>query len=235
MTRSPLLHSTLILALIGTLLFTLGCDSATVSPGDHPKATQQDVGGMAANQTTSNSTVPVLTFATGKEVGSSKLVRTDNGVSFKLSTTGLKPGTVHTLWMVIFNEPENCTDPGCGTDDLVNLDATPELTYAAGTAIGGSGKATFAGHRNEGDNGGSIMEEWLGLPEPGLETARGAEIHFVVHSHGPKIPGLVNEMLHTFNAGCGPVFSEEFPRVPQSLGTYGPNTCRDVQFAVHSP
>lgn len=235
MTRSIPFHSILTLALLGTLIFTPGCDSATVSPEAQPEAEQQELRGTAASQGASHSTVPVLTFATGEEVGSSKLVRTDNGVSFTLSTTGLEPGSVHTLWMVIFNEPENCTDPGCGTDDLTNVDATPDLAYAAGTVIGGSGRATFSGHRNEGDNGGSIMEEWLGLPEPGLETARGAEIHFVVHSHGPKIPGLVNEMLHTFNAGCGPVFSEAFPEVPESLGTYGPNTCRDVQFAVHAP
>ncbi len=234
MTRSTLLNLVLTLALIGPLAFIAGCDSTTVSPEAQPETAQQELESTAAHHAATRSTARVLTFGDQDEVGTSKLVRTDNGVSFRLSTTGLEPGTVHTLWMVIFNEPENCSD-GCGDDDLFNLDATPDLAYGAGSVIGESGRATFAGDRNEGDNTGSIMQEWLGLPEPGLVDARKAEIHFVVHSHGPKIPGLVNEMLHTFNAGCGPNFIEGLPQVPESLGTYGPNTCKDVQFAVHTP
>jgi hypothetical protein len=212
-----------------------GCDSATVAPEPQPEATQQDLGVTTAHNAAARSTVPVFAFGTMDEVGTSALVRTDNGVSFHVSTTGLEPGSVHTLWMVIFNEPENCTDPGCSNDDLSNPDATADVTYGAGTVIGGSGRATFAGHRNQGDHSGSIMQEWLGLTEHGLIDAQEAEIHFVVHSHGPKIPRLVDEMLHTFNAGCGPNFAAGLPPVPESLGTYGPNTCEDVQFAVHAP
>ena len=233
-TRSSLI-STLALILIGTLAFTTGCDTATVTPDARPEADQNDLSATAAHQAASRSTAPVLSFATMDEVGTSTLVRTDSGVSFRVSTTGLEPGTVHTLWVVIFNQPENCTDPGCGNDDLFNPDATADVTYGAGTVIGDSGQATFAGHRSEGDNSGSVMQEWLDLPEHGLIDARAAEIHFVVHSHGPKIPGLVDEMLHSFNAGCGPNFIDGLPPVPESLGTHGPNTCEDVQFAVHTP
>ena len=39
-------------------------------------------------------------------VGSSKLVRTDNGLSADLKTTGLTPGHVVTLWWVVFNYPD---------------------------------------------------------------------------------------------------------------------------------
>jgi hypothetical protein len=235
MNTRPNLFSTLVLALIGTLAVATGCDSATVTPDARPEAGRDDLSATAAHHAASHSTVPVLSFATMDEAGTSKLVRTGSGVSYRVSTTGLEPGTVHTLWMVIFNEPENCTDPGCGNDDLFNPAATPDLAYGAGTIIGGAGRATFAGHRNEGDNTGSIMQEWLSLPEPGLVDTREAEIHFVVHSHGPKIPGLVDEMLHSFNAGCGPNFVDGLPPVPESLGTHGPNTCQDVQFAVHTP
>lgn len=225
----------LALTLIGTLVFMTGCDSATVTPDARLETDRDDLHATAAHHAASRSTVPVLSFATMDEVGTSTLVRTGSGVSFRVSTTGLAPGTVHTLWVVIFNQPENCTDPGCGNDDLSNPDAMADVTYGAGTVIGGAGRATLAGHRNEGDNSGSIMQEWLGLPEHGLIDARAAEIHFVVHSHGPKIPGLVDEMLHSFNAGCGPNFIEGLPPVPESLGTHGPNTCEDVQFAVHTP
>ncbi|MDX1619247.1 MAG: hypothetical protein R3224_10720, partial [Balneolaceae bacterium] len=109
-----------------------------------------------------------------------------------------------------------------------------DLMYSAGTLVGASGRATLAGHRNTSDSDGSIVGELFGLPSFGISDTRTAEIHFVVHTHGPKIPGLVNEMLHTFNAGCGEIF-DGFLFVPESLGTYGPNTCADVGFAVHQP
>ncbi|MDR8392937.1 hypothetical protein NC796_17405 [Aliifodinibius sp. S!AR15-10] len=217
-------------SVIGVLL---SCESeAPIAPKPgtenlQPLATEMH---NAATHSISN----VYTFEGMNEVGSSRLVRTSNGVSFTLETTELEPGTVVTLWMVIFNNPENCTDD-CGNDDLANLDANVDVVYSAGRVIGGSGKATFAGHRNKGDNSGSIFPAWLGLPSPGLRDAKKAEIHFIVHSHGLQIPELVSEMLHSFNAGCGPIFDPGLPPVPEELGTHGPNTCRDIQFAVHLP
>lgn len=176
----------------------------------------------------------VYTFADMSRVGTSKLVRTKDGISFVLGTTELVHGTVVTLWMVIFNKPENCSG-GCGADDLGNPDVVTDVVYASGRVIGSSGKANYAGHRQAGDNSGSIFPAWLGLPSPGLLDAQAAEIHSVVRSHGPKIPELTGEMLHSFNAGCGPISDPSFPPIPEELGTYGPNTCEDIQFAVHLP
>ena len=207
----------------------LGCseaDSALLQP-------ETNLAQMSA--AASMSTTDVLTYADMAAVGTSRITRTNNGVSFQLTTTGLAPGEVHTLWMVVFNTPEGCSDPGCGIDDLGNDDAVADVLYAAGTIVGQSGRASFAGHRRQGDASGSILGEWLGLPTPGLVNAMGAEIHFVVHTHGPLIPALTAEMLHSFNAGCGPEFMPGLPPVPESLGTYGPNTCADVQVAIHMP
>lgn len=180
-------------------------------------------------------TATVLTFdADLTPVGSSRLVRNDNGVSVDLSTSGLTSGTTATLWMVVFNHPANCSPPGCGVDDLFAPAVMSDVLYTNGSVIGGSGKASFGGHRREGDNGGSVFAA-LGLPAPGIIDSRMAEIHFVVRSHGPKIPGMVDEMIQTFNGGCqnpGPPFPDPLP--PQ-LGVAGPNTCVDVQFAVHLP
>lgn len=180
------------------------------------------------------SAAAVLTFAEMMPVGTSRLVRNDNGVSVSLSTTGLPVGTTATLWMVVFNQPSNCSPPGCGEDDLFAPMAMADVMYTAGKVIGGSGRATFAGRRGEGDNSGSLFAA-LGLPSPGLIDARMAEIHFVVRSHGPKIPAMVDEMIHTFNGACqnpGPPFPDP---LPPELGAPGPNTCMDVQFAVHEP
>lgn len=226
--------STLLVLFAWAALLLSGCADDTLTSSELSSAE-----GLAVDQTTAlskagASTSAVYTFAGMEEVGTSQLLRTDDGVSFKLQTTELVPGTVVTLWMVIFNNPEDCTAP-CDMDDLANPHAMADVVYASGRVIGGSGKANYAGHRSEGDNSGSIFPDWLGLPSPGLIDARKAEIHFIVHSHGPKIPGLTSEMLHSFNAGCGPIFDPAFPEVPEELGTYGPNTCVDVQFAVHIP
>jgi hypothetical protein len=190
---------------------------------------------LAPSPAALHSVSDVLTFDDMTPVGSSRLTRNDGGVSYRVQTTGLEPGTATTLWIVILNHPEYCTATPCGLPYLFVPDVEADVNYAAGNVIGGSGRATFAGRGNVGNDSGSIMGEWFGLPENGLEDARGAEIHFIIRSHGPKIPGLVDEMIRTFNAGCGPDAMEGAPPVPEALGTHGPNTCVDVQFAVHLP
>lgn len=214
------------------LVVLTNCNSETPIASD--SATELVPKKHAAEQAATHSTSTVYTFEGMNEVGSSKLVRTKDGVSYTLETTGLEPGHVVTLWMIIFNNPEHCSN-SCGEDDLANLDATVDVVYSSGRVIGGTGTANYAGHRSEGDNSGSIFPAWLGLPSPGLIDAQAAEIHLLVHTHGPKIPGLTNEMLHSFNAGCGPIFNPALPPVPEELGTHGPNTCLDTQFAVHMP
>lgn len=217
------------------LVFMLfGCSPENLTSPERSQTEDMSPKSVITVNKASQNISPVRTFSDMEKVGHSKLVRNGNGVSFRLQTSELEPGTVVTLWMVIFNEPGNCIE-GCGADALTNSDAQADLQYASGRVIGDSGKTTYAGHLNEGDNSESILPIWLGLPAPGLVDAQEAEIHFVVHSHGPKIADLVNEMLHSFNAGCGPIFDPAFPAVPEELGTYGPNTCRDVQFAVHMP
>lgn len=216
-----------------------GCsaDSLVTSEVAESETFEAKAGAPAASKA-SHSTRTVFSLADLSPVGSAKLVRNDHGVSVTLSTTGLVPGHVVTLWAVFFNAPQNCVGDvtpfgsRCDVADVFNADAKPDVVYLAGRRIGGSGKATYAGRRNEGDNSGSILPTWLGLPSPGLIDAGTVEIHLIVHSHGPAIPGLVDEMLHSFNAGCDPVFDPALPDVPEELGTYGPNTCMDVQVAV---
>jgi len=78
-------------------------------------------------------------------VGSSRLVRTPNGITFHVSTTDLTPGHAYTLWFVAFNEPAHCAIPNeCGPDDVVNAAAQPDMMHAAGRVVGGAGTATFA-------------------------------------------------------------------------------------------
>lgn len=169
------------------------------------------------------------------QIGTSTLTRTDDGLSYSVTASGLEPGTAVTLWLIIFNQPEHC-EGDCFDPDLFNPDTQSDVTFGGdGHIIDSSGEATFTASRNVGDNSGSILGEWFGLPEYGLTDPWGAEILFILHNHGPIIDGLEQEMISTFNAGCGPDLMEGAPPIPESLGTHGPNTCRDDGIAVHSP
>lgn len=50
-----------------------------------------------------------------------------------------------------------------------------------------------------------------------------AEIHLVLRTHGPAIPGVIPEMRTTSEAGCTPESSFGFGD--------GPNECADLQAA----
>jgi hypothetical protein len=212
------------------LLVSAACGEAPTQPAADGAAARYAADWSSKPAST---TSPVLLWDDpSQQMGTSTLTRTKNGVSFTLSTSGLIANDVVTLWMVVFNNPEHCDD-GCDIPDFFNPLVQADALYADGRLIGPSGRASYAGRRNVGDARGSIFPAWLGLPAYGILDADKAEIHFVVHTHGQKIPGLVGEMLRSFNAGCGPTFMD-IP-VPEELGTHGPNTCQDVQFTMHLP
>ena len=163
------------------------------------------------NKVTS-STSDVYLWNSTVVVGSSKIVRNQNGVNVTVNTSGLEPGNAVTIWLVIFNNPSECVD-GCDGTDLENPNVAGDVIYGAGHVVGGNGTAHFAAHLNEGDSGGSLFPQ----PSPGLIDAETAEIHIVVRSHGPAIPGMIPEQIHTVEGDCDP------------------NVCEDVQFAIHLP
>ena len=159
---------------------------------------------------------------------SAQLVRTDGGVNASLHARDLIPGHVYTLWFIVINNHEACgSDPCSAGDILFNTEAVQaDVTYGGGFIAGGSGKGTLSGHLAEGE----LANAWFGN---GFQDARTAEIHLVVNDHGPKIPGLVANMIHTYRGGCtdeslpGP-----FPDTAKSDGIPGPNSCRLYQAAI---
>jgi hypothetical protein len=113
-------------------------------------------------------------------------------------------------------------------DHIAPLDV-PGLLYAAETVVGESGRASFGGSRRAGDTSGSLLALLTGMPTPGLEDARTAEIHFIVRVHGPVVPELMPGMIHTFGGGCVGMPANGI------LGPPGDFECHDPQFAVHQP
>lgn len=227
MTRSFVLDSTLVLSLILPLVL-VGCDSTTLEPSPEAPDVEettvaQDTDARVPSHGTS-STSPVRAFSTGDEVGTSRLVRTDDAIATKTQTTELVLGHVTTLWWVIFNNPGEC-DGDCGEADLFDPNVEASCPYADGSIVDGNGHIRFHDRLPVGEARNSCLE-FFGAKDHGLLNPEGAEIHVVVRSHGPLIPGMVPEMRSTFAGGC-----EHFldaGTVPEEAGE-----CADQQFAVH--
>jgi hypothetical protein len=56
-----------------------------------------------------------------------------------------------------------------------------------------------------------------------------AELHFVLRSHGPAIPGLVNEQINSYEGGCT-TFFDPFTKIPMNKGE-----CGDFLFSIFAP
>lgn len=183
------------------------------------------------------STSDVVWFADqSTKAGTSQLLRTPAGVHATLQTSGLMPREAVTLWWVVFNDPRRCTLP-CNEDDIfidgdpsqgLNLDgvAAADIVagYAAGAVADRQGEALMAARLRTG----SRVADVLFGETPVLKTTAQAEIHLVVRSHGPAVPGLLAEQIGTYAGGCE-VFLNP-PAIPATVGE-----CGDIQFAVHPP
>ena len=69
------------------------------------------------------------------------------------------------------------------------------------------------------------------LPDP--QGLINAEIHMVLRSHGPAVPGIVNEQIGSYVGGCPTTLPYGFPpfsEVPDAAGE-----CGDIIAAVHKP
>ena len=186
-----------------------------------------------------HSTSDVYFFADpATPVGTSNLIRADQGVVADFHSSGLEPGHTLTMWWVVFNEPDDCSDGVCGEDDIfviedgaivgLNWDgiaaADIVVGYAAGTVVDATGRATMAAQLKE---GGAVREVLFGTL-PVLKDAARSEVHLVGRSHGPAVPGSVDDQIGSFAGGCVDFFDP--PVIPAAVGE-----CADVQFAVHLP
>jgi hypothetical protein len=139
---------------------------------------------------------------------SSTLVRTSNGISVSLQTSGLPAGHAVTLWMLIFNNPGACGAGGCDeTRGDLNVPAVQgSVQHVTGHIVGST--ATFAGRISVGDAANAFVG-------PGLLNPYGAEVHLIVRDHGEMLPG---SLVDQFNSN-----SPTFCNV----------ACFDIQKSVH--
>lgn len=162
-------------------------------------------------------------------VGKSLLIRKENGIAMFLKTSGLFPKHTFTCWWVIWNNPENCIIPGACSDlDFASEGVNVDVLFASGDVSNYHGALRCKAYLKEGDTSGSI-NELLGLEPIGLVDSKKAEVHLVVRSHGPIIPGQLQDQIGSFGGGCT-IFIDPFIEVPDEEGE-----CADIQFAIHSP
>ncbi|PJF39395.1 MAG: hypothetical protein CUN54_08815, partial [Phototrophicales bacterium] len=102
-----------LIVLLVAVVITVALTSVVSAQDD--SITQETVVGWIANA--------ALGIEAGEIEGTSAtLTRHENGVHVEVQTSDLEPGHAFTMWWVIFNEPENCTDGECGADDVLILD-----------------------------------------------------------------------------------------------------------------
>ena len=208
------------ISVVGAFLLALftGCSStqppgapeSAIAPAGLAASSGSNIAAAQSANAADRDTVPVHLFMSSVVVpgASSMLVRNDNGVTGTVHTDGLTAGNAYTMWFVVFNNPAACVG-GCGADDLGRAGVNSSVVYGAGHVVGGEGN-NFAGWLGVGDTDGAIAG-------PGLLNSRGAEIHLIIRNHGPAMPGLIDEQIHSFNGGCPP------------------NSCANVQAAEHKP
>jgi hypothetical protein len=183
----------------------------------------------------------VLTFdGNFQETGGySFLTRTDGMILITLEAADLKPGNVHTLWWIVFNMPEYCSAPGCGEDDIFDLEnefdgacdgLNCDQVEAAGIAIGNAtgnvaksdGTLEFGARMVSGGNDFATGHEVLfpaGFDGMSLLTAspHNAEVHVIVQSHGQARGNKqLMQQLSLIDKNCTP-------------------RCADHQVTVHKP
>ena len=205
--------------------------------------------GLLSNAQAANiSHETVFQFGSNEVVGTSTLLRSKTGVSFSVETHGPGDGSslddhATTIWLVVFNKPENCTieggdlnHPACSLDDVMSAmsggsnEAEIDILYGAGNIIGKGSQAHFSGHKSIND----LKDAAFGI---GLKDTSVAEIHLVVRSHGPAVPGQgdsrgnVAEQIGSFIGGCnGVAWFSDLGEIPVNSGE-----CNDIFFSVHKP
>ena len=211
--------SVAIVTMLAVLL--IGAMPVAAQDAEEP-TTQMSVTGAFAFPTTTWGGQPIAG-------SSSSNIAYEEGVSATFATTGLEPGHVVTMWWVVFNHPELCTNGEgglrCGEPDLLIFggDEAIEGTVltAAAHIVGPDGSGHFGSYLATGDTSRVL------LAGPGLTDPLGADVHLVLRDHGPVQDGLFEAALGSYGGGC--------IEAPEGSGTLGDFACVDVQFTAHEP
>jgi hypothetical protein len=166
-------------------------------------------GGAETGTSTVYSIGPGHTYIADVAGAGSTFVRTPQGISVTLNTSGLPAGHAFTMWALIFNDPSAC---GTGTCHEMNGDL--DIPAVQGSVYRVTGHVvgdvtTLAGLVKVGDAENAFRG-------PGLLDPYGAEIHLIVRDHGVAGTGDLLQLQ----------FNDDSPRFCNVA-------CADVQESIH--
>jgi hypothetical protein len=151
---------------------------------------------------------PGHTFIADIPGASSTLVRTPNGISVTLETSGLPAGHAFTMWALIFNDPTACDGVCHEMEGDLNIPGVHGSVYrVTGHVVGEI--SSFAGVVLVGDAANAARG-------PGLLDPYGAEIHLIVRDHGV--------------AGTGDLLQDQFNNISPAFCNVA---CADIQESIH--
>lgn len=132
--------------------------------------------------------------------GRATLERGEDWIETNIETSGL-PAGAYTVWWVIFDTPEGCSEI-CDEDDLLSPDASVSAFWATGGVVENDGTATFSARYRVGDDLGEQDTQSI-LGDGSLDTSR-AEVHNVIKYHGPASsdPEMLRAQTSTLLGGC---------------------------------
>lgn len=181
------------------------CSAAFLTLALAGQATPQSSG--SGNVKTSIAQVRSLVSPAVIPQAGASLSRSNEGVLGSISTSGLTPGHVVTVWWAIYNNPEFCATPGCAPPDLNNPAVNGSLQFGGGVIVGAGGRADFSDYFAVGDNTGFYLNPAfpnMPNPSPGIVDAKKAAIHLAIRTHGfaNTDPTILSQQLTSFPGGC---------------------------------
>lgn len=162
-----------------------------------------------------------------------RLVRRIDRLELEIITDGL-PAGVYTVWWVIFNNPEACSDGLCnGGPDFFNPAVEASVFYATGAIVedegDGLGSARFVDVHHVGEyRGAKAVKDIIPIVDPGatIDTKK-AEVHNIIKYHGP-VSGdayTLHDQATTLLGSC----ADGMANAVDTLGPFGIQ-CFDPQF-----
>lgn len=185
------------------LIFGLCAAFLMLAAGSHAFAQS----GKSGNVKTDITAVYMIGTTNVVPQSGASLSRNNDAVFGEVSTSGLTPGHVVTVWWSIFNNPEYCAAAACAASDFNNPLVNGSLQYGGGLIVGAGGRASFAGYLETGDNTGFYLNPAfpnMPNPAPGIVDTKKAQIHLAIRTHGMANadPMILQQQLTTFPGGC---------------------------------
>lgn len=147
---------------------------------------------------------PHFVFPAGPEVdGVTTLVRDfrNKVVRIEVTSAALEPDTAYSIWLAVFNSPDQCATPfQCALSDIPNPAVRTSVFWGGGLISDMNGYGDTSMTLQPGK---TRRELFANMSDLGLQDIQNAEIHVVLRSHGPTgVAGPAALQIGTAHMAC---------------------------------